>query len=210
MNSSPLSRHAEQVLALAGVVQAAMLVDKLAKTGYDDAESVQTQVHSLLATDPASTEAVFVDRYHMRSGLTALRKMLNQEGEDFAEVLRYSLSMIHLQNKLSSRNDMLAAIGSRIEQAKNQAEHFSPDHENVIANLASIYTDTISTFRFRIQVNGNPVYLRQDATVNKIRTLLLSGIRCAILWRQCGGGRIKLLFNRKRYIQACDELLRMN
>ena len=210
MNNSPMTAYSEQVLALAGLVQAAMLVDKLAKTGYDDAEPLKTQVHALLVTDPPSTESVFVDRYHLRSGLSALRKMLNQDGDDFAEVLRYSLSMIHLQNKLSRRKDMLAAIGSRIDQAKSQAEHFSPDHENVIANLASIYTDTISTFRFRIQVNGNPVYLRQDATVNKIRTLLLSGIRCAILWRQCGGSRIKLLFNRKRYVQACDELLRMN
>lgn len=210
MTQLPLSPIAQQTLALAGVVQSAKLVDKLAKTGYDDPEILETQIHALLATDPPSTEAVFIDRHHLRNGLNTLKQLLNQEADDLAEVMRYSLSMVHLQGKLSSRKDMLGAIASRLEQAKQQAKHFSPNHENVIANLASIYIDTISTFRFRIQVNGNPTYLQQEAVVNKIRCLLLSGIRCSVLWRQCGGSRLKLLLNRKRYVETCEQLLRLN
>ncbi|MEW8459773.1 MAG: DUF489 family protein [Candidatus Thiodiazotropha endolucinida] len=49
--------------------------------------------------------------------------------------------------------------------------------------------------------------MQNNDNVNKIRALLLSGIRAATLWRQTGGRRRQLLFVRKRYIQACRELL---
>ena len=96
----------------------------------------------------------------------------------------------------------MQVIANRLDQAANQLEHFPSNHDNVVANLADIYTDTISTFRFRIQVTGDHNYLTQQRIANQIRVLLFSGIRAAMLWKQFGGSRLHLLFYRKRLLNA--------
>ncbi len=207
MSEQDNSKLVNQVISLAGIVQAVQLVEKLANSGYDDSEQFATMVHALLETEPGSTEAVFIDRHHLKPGLETLVKLLNQEQDASGDVMRYCLGIVHLERKLNARKDMLALIGSRLAQAKNQATHFSPTHSNVIANIASIYLDTISTFAFRIQVNGNSTHLQQETTVNKIRCLLLAAIRCAVLWRQNGGGRIKMILQRRKYADTAQALL---
>ena len=41
---------------------------------------------------------------------------------------------------------------------------------------------------------------------NKIRSLLLAGIRSAMLWRQCGGKRWQILLGRKRMLSLSHKL----
>lgn len=216
-----------QVIALGALAQAATLMDKLARTGYEDKEAFKTLVYGLLETSPASTPAVYVDPHHLRMGLETLRYLLRQgdtkpsNNQNYSEIMRYCLSMLHLERKLGSNQKMLAAIAKRLEQVKQQIEHFRPAdesgkihggfvHENVLANIASIYTETLSTLRFRVQVNGNPTYLQQELIVHKIRTLLLCGIRAAVLWKQAGGSRLNILLKRKEYAQITSEILRLH
>jgi high frequency lysogenization protein len=59
----------------------------------------------------------------------------------------------------------------------------------------------------RIMVSGDAVYLQNSDNVNRIRALLLSGIRAAMLWRQIGGRRRQLLFSRQKYVDNCKNLL---
>ena len=124
------------------------------------------------------------------------------------DAMRYALGALHLQKKLAGRKDMLNTIANRIEQAANQAEHFSSTHENVVGNLGQIYSETISTFRFRIQVMGDYNYLQQTRIASQIRALLLAAIRSAMLWRQVGGNRWQLLLQRKALAAEVDKLLR--
>jgi high frequency lysogenization protein len=56
-------------------------------------------------------------------------------------------------------------------------------------------------------VQGDQQYLGNQSTVNKIRALLLAGIRATLLWRQCGGSRWKLLFFRKKIQDEAKFLL---
>jgi len=226
MNSMEKNLH-HQVIALAAIAQAATLIDKLARTGHDDKESFQTLVYGLLEMNPSSTSAIYVDNHHLRLGLETFHHLLRQgdtkanSNQNYAEIMRYSLSMLHLERKLGSHREMLATIGKRLGQAKEQASHFRPGeesgklhggllHENVLANIASIYTDTLSTLRFRVQVNGNPTYLQQELIVHKIRSLLLCGIRAAVLWKQVGGSRFSILWKRKQYAQITAEMLRLH
>lgn len=198
----------EITLALAGVVQAASLVEQVAKTGYVQANAYKCSIDSLLDLNPASTLAIYGgDVQNLRPGLEALRDMLVGQHKH-QEALRYALGALHLQKKLAGRKDMLNVVASRINQANNQAEHFSSTHENVIANLANLYSETISTFRFRIQVMGDYNYLQQTRIANQIRALLLAAIRSAMLWRQLGGSRLQLLLKRKAILNCVEELLR--
>jgi high frequency lysogenization protein len=56
-------------------------------------------------------------------------------------------------------------------------------------------------------VNGEQDYLSRPEIANKIRALLLAGIRSAILWKQCGGTRWKFLFFRKKIQNELKNLL---
>jgi high frequency lysogenization protein len=57
-------------------------------------------------------------------------------------------------------------------------------------------------------VNGDPDYLAKPEIANKIRALLLAGIRSAILWKQCGGSRWKFLFYRKKIQKELIDLVK--
>ncbi|SMF30952.1 high frequency lysogenization protein [Alteromonadaceae bacterium Bs31] len=190
-------------LALAGVVQCALQVEELAKTGYLKTEQFETAVKSLLNQNPSSTEEVFGGIAALHTGLEALETMLqNHRDPKHADTLRYVLGAIHLQSKLSKRKDMLHIIGNRLEKAQHQVEHFGYSHENVVGNIAEIYTDTLSTFPYRIQVSGEFNYLQQNRVASQIRALLLAAIRSATLWRQVGGTRWHMLFYRKKLLDA--------
>ncbi len=198
----------DQTLALAGVCQAANLVQQIAHNGQCSETSLETCIRSLFATDPASTLDVYGgDLADIREGLVTLSSVLSQQSkQQDIEVLRYVLNLIQLEAKLNRSPDMLDVIGSRIDQARHTAGHFGYTHSNLISNLASVYADTISTFRLRIQVSGNPSVLQREENAAKVRALLLAGIRSAVLWRQTGGRRWQLIFNRKKVIEHARQL----
>lgn len=198
-------------IALAGLLQAAGLVEQLAKTGYVPSDAYRTSIESLFELNPDTTLGVYGNNIaNLHTGLTLLRDILQQGNgqQRHADALRYSLGVLHLQKKLNSRKDMLGVVGSRLSSAALQAEHFSSTHDNVIANLGDLYSETISTFRFRIQVSGDYNYLQQQRIAHQVRALLLSAIRSATLWRQLGGTRWDLLFHRKKIADCVEQLLR--
>lgn len=203
-----MSNWKEQALALAGVFQAAILVERLAKTGTAPGEQLETGVYSLFQQNPETAEDVFGGVEKLLPGLRAARQLLaTRQHPEYTDCLRYVLSMLYLQRQLAKKPDLLSIIGSRLEKAQTQTDHFGTGHENVFANLASIYSDTLSTFRFRIQVLGDFNYLQQQRIANQIRTMLFAGVRAATLWRQLGGRRLQLLFKRKKLIAAMDALI---
>jgi high frequency lysogenization protein len=198
----------DQTLALAGVFQASALVQQVAQTGQCADSSLETCIRSLFATDPANTLDVYGGELRdLREGLATLSSVLSkQTRQQDIEVLRYALNLINLEAKLRRNKDMLDVIGSRIDQARHTASHFGYTHPNLIANLGSVYTDTISTFRMRIQVSGQPTILQREENAAKVRALLLAGIRSAVLWHQTGGRRWQLIFNRRKVIGIAAEL----
>lgn len=196
-------------LALAGIFQATHLVEQVAKTGHIPPEAFKCSIESVFDLNPPNTLAIYGGNIeNIRTGLEIMRELLRANSQKHRETLRYALGILHLQKKLSGRRDMLNVIGSRIGQAAQQAEHFTSTHDNVIANLATLYSETLSTFRFRIQVNGDYNYLQQQRIANQIRALLLSAVRSAMLWRQLGGNRWHLMFYRKHIAQQVDNFLR--
>lgn len=203
-----MSKNLQDItLALAGVVQATILVSQVAKTGFAQQDAYKCSIESLFDLNPASTLAVYGgNAQNLRLGLEALRDML-AGNHKHQEAMRYALGALHLQKKLAGRRDMMNIIGSRVSQAASQAEHFSSTHDNVVGNLGQIYSETISTFRFRIQVMGDYNYLQQPRIASQIRALLLAAIRSAMLWRQLGGTRWQLLLQRKAIASQVDKLL---
>ncbi|GAB3107288.1 high frequency lysogenization protein HflD [Aestuariicella hydrocarbonica] len=197
-------------LAMAGVFQAAGLVEQLAKTGYVPADAQRASLQTLFVQNPQSTLDVYGGHInHVELGLKIMSDLLHHhQNRDYPDTLRYVLGILHLQKKMMGRKDMLEVIGKRLEQSQRQAEHFDITHENVLSGLGGLYGDTISTFKFRIQVMGDFSYLQQTRVANQVRALLLAGIRSATLWRQVGGTRFQVVLQRKKLSQCADQLLK--
>lgn len=197
-----------QVIALAAIAQAAELARQLARDGQADTQAMAATVHSILMLDADSTESIFIDRHHLRLGLQMLRDTFERDSSRQTELMRYCASLLHLQKMLAKNADMLNTIGKRIMQIKKQVDiHGSETNSQVINSIAALYSDTLSTFRFRIQINGNPKYLQQDSVASQIRTVLLGGIRAVTLWRQLGGSRLDFVFKRKAIYNTTLALL---
>lgn len=205
-----MTREQERLIALAGVFEAAALVDRLAKTGQVQEGPLACLLGSLLVRDPKDTLEVYGgDHLNLRDGLHALAGALERTpGNLPRESLRYALALLTLQGQLDKRSDMLQVIGNRLQQIDSQSQMFGVTHDNVISACAALYQDTLSTFRQRIQVHGEMQHLQNSRNAEKIRALLLAGIRSAMLWRQLGGHRWQLLFSRRKLLDQLYPLLR--
>ena len=198
-----------QTIALAGAMQALTTLEQLAKTGYSKSDEIETAVNSLFNTQPESVEAVYSNIGKLESGLDTLERLLTHyTSPENSDLLRYVIGIIQVEKTLSRKKDVLSIVGSRLDIAKQQSSHFGVTHENVIGNIADIYSDTISKFRYRIQVSGNANYLQQARVANQVRTLLFAAVRSIILWRQIGGRRWHIVIHRKKILEQCHELQR--
>ena len=192
----------EQAVALAAVFHACELVSQLANTGEASSDEMSLCMSALLNQNPDSLSQIYGPVSGLKLGMDSMERLFSDGSEetkkDSGEILRYVVSILYLARKLSSDKGMLDKIATGIENAERQSQHFSITHDNVYANIASLYQDTVSTLRLRIQVSGSSGYLQQPAVAQRIRSLLFSAIRSAFLWQQLGGKRIHLAFYRKQ------------
>ena len=199
----------DQTLALAGIVQACLMVRELAVQGHAPQEPLGASLASLFRIDASDVPAVYGGVGQVGEGLRHLRKQLSgQTGKQDLEVTRHVLTLIQLAGQLLRLPDMLQKIGHGLRELDMHQRELGPDAPEVVEGLARIYQQTISTLTPKVIVNGNPQQLNRPENAQKIRAALLAGIRSAVLWHQCGGSRMSLLFRRKRFLEAADRLLR--
>lgn len=196
-----------QTIGLAGIAQASHLVDQLATTGRADKDAIFACLNSVLAIDSENPIEIYGGLAGIKIGLQQLANQLGTQTISNPTQARYAASLVFLQSKFAEDPAMQSTVQNKILLAHRQSEHFGVSHENVIANLADIYHTTISTLTPRIMVNGEQNYLSSPETINKIRALLLAGIRSATLWKQCGGSRWRFLFFRRKIQQEAEFLL---
>lgn len=196
----------DRTMAFAGICQAAFLVQKVARDGNCDEASLRESLSSVLVTDPKQPLEVFGSHLAIRDGYRALVEQLGADGsQKNAELTRYVVSLIALERKLAKRKDILNMLGERISQIGRQQQHFDLLDEQILANMASIYSDLISPIGPRIQVAGTPLFLQQPLVQHKVRALLLAGIRACVLWRQLGGSRTQIIFARKKMVELAKR-----
>jgi high frequency lysogenization protein len=196
-----------QSIALAGVAQSVYLVHQLATAGKADTEAFKTSIASLLIFDVDNPVDIYGGLAGVKTGLQQLQKQLSTNHLTNPDQARYAASLVFLESKFSEYPDMQTKVHNKLEVAHGQSEHFGATHENVLANMADIYHTTVSTLAPRIMVNGDPSYLSSPEIINKIRSLLLAGIRSTMLWKQCGGSRWRFLFFRQKMLIEVEFLL---
>jgi len=212
---SPKNNHNilhDRVLALAAMVQCAHIVGGIARRGIADAVEIETCISSIFASSGSTPEQIYGGIAKLRTGLITLSRLLH--GEDMKDVQRtkelmaYTAAMMTLERKLARNPDMLKKLAEGMRRIEKQSEYFKGVmHDNVIAAISDLYGETISTMKPRIIVRGKSDYLRHSGNTNKVRALLLAGIRGAHLWRIHGGSHLQLLLRRRALGKKATELL---
>ncbi|MBL4712382.1 MAG: high frequency lysogenization protein HflD [Gammaproteobacteria bacterium] len=197
----------DQTLALAGIYQTASLVKQIANKGIANSAHIESSIETLFRFDAENVEDVFGSVAGVNHGVKILYRHLSQSGERDIEITKYVVSLVMLQKKLAHNKAMLDDISKRLNAIESQFNFFSLNHENTFAKLGQLYQDSISTLGQKIIVNGEQPHLNNKVNANKIRALLLAGIRSAVLWNQCGGSRWQFLFGRKAYVIECEKIL---
>jgi len=197
-----------QTLALAGIFQSAALIEQLATQGELNQAAFDCSFDSLFTFDAPTAVDVFGDLSGLSRGLKVLTLYLSGESQaPDKNVAYYALSMLKLSSTLKRNQNLATMVQSNLQKIEKQSRDFELSRRSVISQIDGVYQSTISTISPRVMVQGEQVYLSNSNNASKIRTLLLAGIRAAILWHQLGGSKWKLIFSRKKYVLTANQLL---
>ena len=198
----------ERVLALAAMFQATSLVHQVANSGSVAQPEQETLLRSLFVMNAGDAEEVFGSRLELAMGL---RTIITQLGDDPSlrntDKTRYAVGILHLERLLKKRPEVLQAITDELDSMQSQLQHFEIGHRTITARLADIYVKHISSLGPRIMISGKNNFLDTPDNANRVRALLLAGIRATVLWRQCGGNRWQLMFKRRAILEEANKLL---
>lgn len=210
-----------QTIALAAVAQAAALVHRFAAQGEAPQAELVSSINTLFVMNPDSTADVYPRIGDFNLGLRTLQDMFSAERtRQQGEIVRYTLGLLTLRGRLMKDLEMMDRIGQRLPDIEpleaipancedaELVERLESAQERSFRQLAALYQDTISTLPYRIQVQGRMDYLKDEAIANRIRAVLLAGIRSAILWQQLGGRRWRLLLHRKNIHETAGNIRR--
>jgi high frequency lysogenization protein len=207
-------RLSDQVIALAGLFQSIELVQQCARSGQpSDSAAMCVVLESVLRIDAADATSVYGGLSGLRPGLSLLAQHMSRRlnAVNF-EQARYASSLISLERRLTKSTQLSAQLGSTLRELERaRAAIDSPtaaiDSPTMVSQLAATYVQHVSTLLPRVMVSGEPIHLQSPENAERIRALLLAGLRAAVLWRQCGGKRWQMLLFRAQIRQVVAQLL---
>src|SRR5262249_2660176 len=194
----------ERVIALAGALQAASLVRELALRGEAEIASMRVSLASVFKIDADNAADVFGGVANLRPGLQALVAQIESGSRD-ASLTRLLINVMRAERALSGRHDLMNRLREGIEAIARGNGRGDP--VDATPELAKLYSETLSTLRPRIMVEGNARFLNSGAIVDRIRALLLAAVRATVLWRQLGGSQVRLFFRHRQYAMLARGLL---
>lgn len=193
--------------ALSAVYQAALTVHDIARGQSQLNSDLDGLLNSVFVTEPSCIQEVYPQETLLQSGKTALLMHVHpQKYLEAPQILRYVFDLLYLAKKLRKNKALSHLLMTKISSTKNKLDHFSVSDSNMIQQLGNIYLETISTLPYRIHVFGKPNVVQADFTAGKIRAVLLSGVRAAVLWYQLGGSRLHFYTKREKYHQVLEDM----
>jgi high frequency lysogenization protein len=199
----------ERTLALAGVMQAAGLVNQIARGRWIDQQIITSSVESLFVFTPKNVLNVFGDDINnLQFGLRRLTTFFPKpDRQHDGEVANYLFGTILLSRMVEQDKERMQKISHELELLAQGRPTGNIDEEQLYAKLAQIYMENVSTLKRRIHVVGSRDILQQTREINSIRALLLAALRSAILWHQVGGRIWHLWWKRQKIVDLAHELL---
>jgi high frequency lysogenization protein len=198
----------DQTLALASMFQSATLINQLAHGKPINQAAFDCSMDSLFTLEAKTTEEIFGHGDGMIQGLKTLIDYMDGQHKSPDRVIAYYvLSMLKLEQRLLKNSAMVEQVHNGLASIEKQTIDFEMSQSARTHKVDGLYQKTISSLKPRIIVQGEQAQLSNSENTSKVRTLLFAGIRAAVLWRQKGGSRLRLLFSRKKYVQQARKIL---
>lgn len=201
IDNSMTSRRS-QTIALSAMCQSALMIQQVSKGIILNKDSLMCLFNGIITTEPKSVMDVYgsVDVLSDGAKLVQFHLSGNATKKDI-EVTRYLAGIMSISKKLLKNPSALSSLTDKLTDIQRRLSHFEIDDPSIIQNFAECYSEVLSPLSQKIQVIGSPTLLQQQSVQHKVRALLLSGVRAAVLWRQMGGKRRDFIFNRKTVLQ---------
>lgn len=201
-----MNRIEAQTLALAGTVQGAWLALRVAREGEAEPAAFAASLASVLRLDAETPVDVYGGLAGVRSGLRMLTSQLKGEQADPA-LTRIVAALVQIERRYQATPRLVDELRRRLQAIADAHGAGDAADAAAIDALAQAYLDTISTLTPRVRVEGNPLLLKDDANVRRIRAALLAALRSVVLWRQLGGRPWHLLLKRRAIVESAQQLL---
>lgn len=200
-----------QSIALAGLFQSLEQVQYCARGGaLSNPDAMRVVLESVMRIDAADTQSVYGDLAALRPGLSLLAQHLARHmNAALHEQTRYAASLMGLERRLVKSTTVAAQLTGALREIDSARGEHAIDSPWVVQQLAGAYSQHVSTLVPRVMISGEPIHLKTADNADRIRALLLAGLRATVLWRQCGGTQIKLLLLRKPMQRTIEKLLQL-
>ncbi len=211
--------------ALAAIFQAANLVDRLATHGLIPSTSYEILAESLFRFDAESVADIYASRVSnttvsetldeknlqksLSIGIRVAKQVFTENAsQEYPHTIRYVMSLIKLTKQFSRNTNMQLQMHDRLEEIslarKQENNHLT--EQQIAEKISKLYLDTVATLPFRIQVLGKMQHLQNSENEQRIRVLLLAGIRASLLWKQLGGRAWHFIFHKGKIAQALEQI----
>lgn len=198
----------EQTMALAGMFQSASLIDQLAHRGEINQAAFDCCVDSLFTFQASSVIDVYGNLAGLHKGFQSLIDYLSGRNSDNGKaVAYYIMSMMKLSRNLLHDDMLSTRLQENLQTIQQQSTDFEMSRNSLINKIDGLYQQTISQLQPRIIVKGEQSFLTNSDNAAKVRALLFSGIRSAVLWHQIGGSKWKLLISRQKFVNCAKRLM---
>jgi len=200
----------DKTLALAAIFQAAGLANELARKGSTDSSVEAFLTQTVLVMDTDNVSEIYPSIDGLKPGLRWLEGCLLEQGrglQNAGEIIRIALGVIQVEGQFNEHEGVQNTLRTRLENI-NRQRVMNPDMSSTELNnlLGSAYVDSLGQLRFRVQIRGDAKQLQAPGMAERIRAILLAGVRAAWLWRRLGGRRWHLIFTRGQILREIREI----
>ena len=197
-----------KTIALAGMQLALNNVQRIAWYGDYNFPDIDTCIHSLFIREPKDFLDVYGSLDNLKPGLKALNSSFREKhNKEASERARYMVNLMLLSKNLKLDNSLAKQVDTTLDMLEDANSDLLNQRDYVIEKIAQLYQNTLSKVSPRIIIYGKPDILNNPDNAATIRTLLLAGLRSALLWYQAGGTQLNLLLGKSKYLKTIDQML---
>ncbi|RMH52372.1 MAG: DUF489 family protein [Zetaproteobacteria bacterium] len=187
------------------------MVQSIARQGRCDERALADAITALFAEGGDALALYGGQPARLHRGVVWIERIFSGsvELQEARPMLTYAANLIALEKRLRHRPETLRTLAEGLDRIHKQLRYFGdPLHDNVIAAIATLYGETISRMKPRVVVRGRREYLQQPGNTQRVRALLLSGLRGAHCWHKAGGSHLRLLLGRGALLREARALRR--
>ena len=193
-----------QVLAISGVLRAARIVQALARRGRTQSEHFRCALVSVGTVDESDAKKALGGIDSLVFGLDDLTQ--KQPDAFLMERVRFATFFLDLAKTLGKSPEASGQIGKVLAELPDHLDGAEPDSLESIGALADVYTSNLSDLTPKILIKGEQRFLEDPSLVEKVRAILLAGVRAAYLFSQAGGRKWHLFVYRKKFAAVAAQL----